>query len=82
MMALKAGIDPTSVTNVIDMWSSATVDMLKSWESISWDTACYWQLSMNRRVNDKHRVSMAWTYQLLYNSCTSDLRDQISPKYL
>jgi len=78
---MQAGIDPTSVAHVIDMWSSATVDMLKSWESISWDTACYWQLSMNRCVNDEHRVSMAWTYQLLYNSCTSDLRDQISLKY-
>ena len=56
---MQAGIDPTSVAHVIDMWSSATVDMLKSWESISWDTACYWQLSMNKCVNDEHRVSMA-----------------------
>ena len=27
---MQAGIDPTSVAHVIDMWSSATVDMLKS----------------------------------------------------
>ena len=78
---LKAGVDPTSVGHVIDMWSSDSINMLAAWESISWETACYWQLSMNKRVEDDHRVSNAWTYQLLFNSCTTDLRDQINLKY-
>ena len=78
---LKAGIDLTSGAHVIDIWSSGTIDMLMAWESISWATACYWQLSMNMRANDGHCVSNSWTYQLLYNSCTTNLHDQINLKY-
>ena len=78
---LKAGVNPQSVTHVIDMWGSGTIDMMLAWESIDWVTACYWQYSINKRANDEDRVSNAWTSQLLYNSCTTDLRDQINLKY-
>jgi hypothetical protein len=78
---LKAGVNPQSVTHGIDMWGSDAVDMLSAWESIDWVTVCYWQYSINKRANNEDCVSNAWASQLLYNSCTTDLRDQINLKY-
>ena len=47
--SLIARIDPTAVHHVADMWEDDEHDMLLCRDDIPWQTACYWQLSINMR---------------------------------
>jgi hypothetical protein len=80
---LKAGIDPSIVTNPLLLWNNDGIDMVQCWEKIDWNTACYWQLTLNRRTptGSNDRTSMDWAYLLIFNSCNLDLRMQIDIKY-
>jgi len=71
------------VGNLAALWNNDQVDMLMWWEKITWQHACLWQLTLNRRVlvGSTDRTTMNWTLLLLYNSCTKDLRDQIGLTY-
>ena len=78
---LVSGIVPSTMTNVLDLWNDDSVDLIESWEMITWEMAAYWQYSLNKRAGPDDRVSNEWAYLLIYNSCTTALRDQISIKY-
>ena len=79
--SLISGIDPRSVSHVADMWNTDQFDMMYCWDSIPWQTACYWQYSINKRCVEEDKISNHWALLLLYNSCTADLKDQINLKY-
>ena len=73
--SLIAGIDPIAVHHVADMWEDDEHDMFLCWDAIPWQTACYWQLSINRRCLPEDKTSNHWALLLLYNSCTLDLKN-------
>jgi hypothetical protein len=74
-------VDPTACTHVADLWDDGEIDMFESWDSIPFETVLYWQYSINKRCLADDKTSNQWAFQFLYNSCTSDLRDQINLKY-
>ena len=78
---LVAGFDPQTLSSVKDMWSDDCIDMLESWEKITWETACLWQYSINKRCSPEDRTSNTWAYLLIWNSCTLDLKEQVNLKY-
>ena len=78
---LAAGLDLTLVGHVADMWINPYLDLLNDWEQIDWYTACYWQYSLNKLTGKLDRQSNKLDFLLIYNLCTTDLRDQINLKY-
>ena len=80
---IKAGIDPNVETDPTCLWNNDGINMMRFWEKIDWITACYWQLTLNRRtpLGSDDRTSMEWAYLLIFNSCNLDLRAQIDIKY-
>ena len=78
---LKAGLDPTSVKHVADLWDHEQLDLFQHWDKISWETACYWQYSINKRCEGEDKTSNKWALEAIKNSCTTDLKDLINHKY-
>jgi hypothetical protein len=78
---LRTGMDLTKIEHVADLWSEERTNLLQTWDKVSWENACYWQLAINRRCDGANKESHSWAAQLLRNSCTSDLRDLVNTKY-
>ncbi len=77
------GINITTLNNIADAWNDNGINMLYHLEKIKFGVACYWQLTINRRVliDSPDRETNDWIYLLLINTCTPRLREQINTKY-
>ena len=71
------GVNIRSLSNITNAWNDDGVDMMTCWEEISWEMACYWQLTINRRTtrDSPDRESNTWATTLIYHYCTHDLRE-------
>ena len=78
---LRPNIELSKIEHVADLWDDTRVNLLQTWDKVSWENACYWQLAINRRCDGANKESHSWAAQLLRNSCTADLRDLVSTKY-
>ena len=77
------GINITTVNNIANTWNDDDIGMLYHWEKITFAVACYWQLTINRRVpiDSPDRETNDWIYLLLINLYTPRLCEQINTKY-
>ncbi len=57
------------------------INLIHNWEKINWETMLYWQYSVNKRCDELDKDSNKWALQLVFNSCTTNLREQINTRY-
>ncbi|KAL7465923.1 hypothetical protein ACHAXS_006228, partial [Conticribra weissflogii] len=81
MSTMKSGVDVDAITHVAELWNDDEIDLIHDWEKIDWDTVLYWQYSINKRCDAVDKDSNKWALQLVFNSCTADLREQINLRY-
>jgi hypothetical protein len=81
ILMVPKGVKDATSSKPKEMFVSAKVYLIKSWDKVEWTTACLWQWCINTMGRESEKTSSLWLYKLLHNSCTSDLRELINVHY-
>jgi hypothetical protein len=75
------GVCDSSAVHVADMFQYDNAHILTSWTTISWKTACTYQWAINTAMLDEDQDSCKWLKLLLYESCTTEMKEVLMLKY-
>ena len=75
------GVHDSSAVHVADMFQYDNAHILTAWNTISWKTACTYQWAINTAMSDEDQVSSKWLKMLLYESCTTEMKEVLMLEY-
>ncbi len=75
------GVRNSSVLHMADMFEYKDAHILTAWNTISWKTACTYQWAINTAMSDEDQVSSKWLKMLLYESCTTEMKEVLMLEY-
>ncbi len=75
------GVHDSSGVHVADMFQYDNAHILTAWNTISWKTACTYQWAINTAMSDEDQVSSKWLEMLLYESCTTKMKEVLMLEY-
>lgn len=81
VMRVPVGIRNRLATNIADMFEFEDIHILAGWDTVSWETACLWQWAVNTAMSDEDLQSSKWAKMLLFESCTTELRELVMSEY-
>jgi hypothetical protein len=71
----------SSAVHEADMFPYDDAHILTVWNTISWKTTCTYQRPINTALSDEDQVSSKWLKMLLYESCTTEMKEVLMLKY-
>lgn len=75
------GIRNPCASDMADIFKYEDVHILTSWDIIEWIIACTYQWAINSAMLDKDQMSSKWLKMLLYESCTTEMKEVIMLEY-
>jgi len=75
------GIRDKKAQCIADVFEYDEAHILTSWNAIGYDTAMTYQWAINTHMLDEDQVSSKWLKLLLFESCTSEMREVVAVKY-
>jgi hypothetical protein len=75
------GVRDSSSVHVADMFQYDNTHILPPWNTICWMTACTHQWAINTAMSDEDQVSSRWLKMLLYESCTTEMKEVLMLEY-
>ena len=69
------GVRDSSAVHVADMFQYEDAHILTAWNTISWKAACTYPRAINTAMSDEDQVSSKWLKMLLYESCTTEMKE-------
>lgn len=75
------GVRDKEAANIADVFEYEEAHILTAWDTISWDTAATYQWAINTHMLDEDQISSKWLKMLLFESCTSEMRDVVMLEY-
>jgi len=81
VMKVPVGIRDRLAKNIAEMFEFEDIHILSGWDTVSWETACLWQWAVNTAMSDEDLQSSKWAKMLLYESCTTEMRELVMSEY-
>ncbi len=75
------GVHDSSAVYVADMFQYDNAHILTAWNTISWKTTCTYQWAINTAMSDEDQFSSKWLKMLLYESCTTEMKEVLMLEY-
>ena len=75
------GIRNPYAVDMADIFEYEEAHILTSWDTIEWKTACTYQWAINSAMSDEDQMSSKWLKMLLYESCTTEMKEVIMLEY-
>jgi hypothetical protein len=75
------GVCDSCAVHVADKFPYDDAHILTAWNTISWKTACTYQRAINTALSDEDQVSSKWLKMLLYESCTTEMKEVLMLEY-
>ena len=75
------GIRNPHASDMADIFEFDEAHILTSWDTIAWNTACTYQWAINSAMSDEDQLSSKWLKMLLYESCTTEMKEVIMLEY-
>jgi len=75
------GVRDKEAADIADVFEYEEAHILTAWDTISWDTAATYQWAINTHMLDEDQISSKWLKMLLFESCTSEMRDVVMLEY-
>ena len=75
------GIRNPNASSMANIFEFDDAHILTSWVTIEWTTACTYQWAINSAMSDEDQLSSKWLKMLLYESCTTEMKEVIMLEY-
>ena len=75
------GIRDKNASDIADLFEFGDANILTAWNTIDWNTAMTYQWAINTVMTNEDQVSSKWLKMLLYESCTTEMKDVVMLEY-
>jgi hypothetical protein len=75
------GIRNPNALDMADIFEFDNAHILTSWDTIDWAMACTYRWAINSAMSDEDQLSSKWLKMLLYESCTTEMKEVIMLEY-